>query len=84
MCVKIYMQLDLYISLQLTTEADECASSPCPGAQFVCEDLFNQYKCNCIVGFQGVNCTQGTCIQMAQAIIRKIIANYITQCCVLF
>ena len=58
------IDFDNYISLQLTTEADECASSPCPGAQFVCEDLINQYKCNCIVGFQGINCTEGrsTCI----------------------
>ncbi len=42
----------------LSSDVDECISSPCQnGAN--CIQLFNRYRCDCNVGWQGTNCDLG-------------------------
>ena len=44
--------------LLLYVDTDECASSPCQNGG-TCQDLVNQYQCNCDDGYEGTNCEIG-------------------------
>ena len=51
-----------YLSLfsLLSLDIDDCASSPCQnGAR--CNDLVNDFACNCTPGYTGKNCSEGKC-----------------------
>lgn len=38
------------------SDVDECLSQPCKN-NGTCVDLINDYKCLCVDGFNGTNCT---------------------------
>ena len=39
-------------------EIDECATSPCQNGGS-CNDQINGYTCNCVDGYDGLNCENG-------------------------
>ena len=41
------------------SDVDECASSPCNNGG-TCLNLVNKYQCNCLAGFNGTTCNNGT------------------------
>ena len=50
----------------VSTDIDECASSPCKNGA-TCNDLVNSYSCDCVPGYTGTHCEQGSlklCIYM--------------------
>lgn len=42
----------------LVVEIDECVYNFCQN-NGICIDLFNDFYCNCLVGFNGLNCEIG-------------------------
>lgn len=45
------------ISLKVTIDVDECATSPCQNGG-TCVDLLGSYRCDCVEGWIGVNCEE--------------------------
>lgn len=42
-----------------TTDIDECKSTPCKNGA-TCVDGVDSYKCQCVAGYDGDNCENGT------------------------
>ena len=49
--LRIYMLL-------IFSEVDECASEPCFNGG-LCVDAVNEYQCDCLDGYDGINCQTG-------------------------
>ena len=44
--------------LKLFLDIDECASAPCQNGG-ICTDIVNGHTCNCVAGYDGLNCENG-------------------------
>ena len=42
----------------ITSDIDECASNPCDNGG-TCDDLLNNYQCQCVIGYTGEQCEIG-------------------------
>ena len=53
----IYMCLYVYYinSCEMFLDIDDCQSDPCQN-NGTCHDLVNDYRCDCVTGFNGTNC----------------------------
>lgn len=49
----------LMVAFLLKLEVNECLSDPCQNGG-ICEDLFDKYECDCLPGYDGVLCENGT------------------------
>lgn len=45
----------LYYVTAFVVDVDDCANNPCQNGGS-CADLVNGYTCNCVTGYDGVNC----------------------------
>lgn len=52
------MYHEIYSSLKMISDIDECASSPCQHTGH-CVDLVNDFRCHCSKGYKGNNCEIG-------------------------
>ena len=44
--------------MELILDIDECASTPCQHSG-TCADMVNGYTCNCVDGYDGIQCENG-------------------------
>ena len=43
----------------MSIDIDDCQSEPCQN-NGTCHDLVNDYRCDCVAGFNGTNCDNST------------------------
>ena len=43
----------------MSLDIDDCQSEPCQN-NGTCHDLVNDYRCDCVAGFNGTNCDNST------------------------
>ena len=55
------MQLRIHMLL-MSLDIDDCQSDPCQN-NGTCRDLVNDYRCDCVAGFNGTNCENSTYIK---------------------
>ena len=46
-------------TLLMSLDIDDCQSQPCQN-NGTCHDLVNDYRCDCVAGFNGTNCDNST------------------------
>lgn len=51
--------LMIVLIFTISTDIDECVSSPCQHIQATCVDQINSYICQCPTQYTGVHCEQG-------------------------
>ena len=60
-----------YRTTYFVSDVDECSSNPCENGG-TCIDGINEYSCQCVAGYTGLNCETGSSFSL---FIKTIIYN---------